>query len=94
MSKRRLGALLLLVSAATARGEAAWPGGIAFIDLGPAEGPPLQVEYDGRRALVLGRRCRGGKRDVAHLPLPAPSLCSLSFSRRENSTSSMRGMSG
>ena len=34
MTERWLLALLLLVTAAVARGEAAWPGGIAFVDLG------------------------------------------------------------
>jgi len=45
-------ALLALLPAA-AIGDTAWPGGIAFLDLGPATGEPPRVEYDGRRVLVM-----------------------------------------
>jgi murein DD-endopeptidase MepM/ murein hydrolase activator NlpD len=69
MTERWLLALLLLVTAAVARGEAAWPGGIAFVDLGPAEGPPLTVDYQGRRALVLERD--GRWQAVIGIPLDA-----------------------
>jgi murein DD-endopeptidase MepM/ murein hydrolase activator NlpD len=62
-------ALLLLAAVATASADTAWPGGIAFIDLGPAEGPPLWAEYDGRRALILERD--GRWQAVIGVPLDA-----------------------
>lgn len=69
MTERWLAALLLIVTAAVARGETAWPGGIAFVDLGPAEGRALTVEYGGRRALVLERD--GRWQAVIGVPLDA-----------------------
>lgn len=69
MTERWLAALLLIVTAAVARGETAWPGGIAFVDLGPAEGLALTVEYGGRRALVLERD--GRWQAVIGVPLDA-----------------------
>ena len=65
---RYLFALLLLVGSANAA-DGAWPGGVAFIDLGPVEGAPLTVEYDGRRALVMERD--GRRRAVVGVPLDA-----------------------
>jgi len=59
---------LVLIGAARAD-DGAWPGGIAFIDLGPADGTPLTVEYDGRRALVMERE--GRRRAVVGVPLEA-----------------------
>ncbi len=51
---RRLFALLLLALAAhAAADDEAWPGGIAFIDLGVAAGTPPVVEYNGKRVLVM-----------------------------------------
>jgi murein DD-endopeptidase MepM/ murein hydrolase activator NlpD len=35
--------------------ETVWPGGIAFIDLGVAEDAAPEVEYDGKRVLVMRR---------------------------------------
>ena len=67
MISRLVGSVLLLAVAATALGDAARPGGIAFIDLGPAEGPPLSVEFEGRRALVLERD--GRRQAVVGIPL-------------------------
>ena len=60
-------ALLLAVSAFA--DEAAWPGGIARLDLGPAEGAPPVVEFDGRRVLVMNDE--GQWRAVVGVPLSA-----------------------
>jgi len=51
---RKLVAVLLLpwLGTAVADGDA-WPGGIAFLDLGPAESAAPVVEFDGRRVLVM-----------------------------------------
>ena len=65
---RYLFAFLLLAGSVQAA-DSAWPGGIAFIDLGPAEGPPLTVTYDGRRALVMERD--GRRQAVVGVPLDA-----------------------
>ena len=65
---RTLCVLLLLFGSAHAT-DSTWPGGIAFIDLGPAEGPPLTVEYDGRRALVMQND--GRRHAVVGVPLDA-----------------------
>jgi murein DD-endopeptidase MepM/ murein hydrolase activator NlpD len=65
---RYLFAILLLFGPAHAA-NSAWPGGIAYIDLGPAEGPALAVEYDGRRALVMQRD--GRRHAVVGVPLDA-----------------------
>ena len=69
MISRLLAIPALLCLAAAAFGQPAWPGGIAFIDLGPAEGPPLSVEYEGRRTLVLERD--GRWQAVIGVPLDA-----------------------
>jgi murein DD-endopeptidase MepM/ murein hydrolase activator NlpD len=63
--------LALLAPVALAAGEeTAWPGGIAFIELGPADGAPPVVEYDGKRVLVMqdGDRWRA----AVGIPLDAP----------------------
>ena len=65
----RLLLVLLLVCANACADEAAWPGGIAFIDLGPAEGSLPTVEYNGRRVLVT--RDDGRWRAVVGVPLDA-----------------------
>ena len=49
---RSLIALLLFAMSAYANGNA-WPGGIAFIDLGVADTAPPVVEYNGKRVLVM-----------------------------------------
>ncbi len=46
----RLLVVLLLCASAD---EATWPGGIAFIDLGPAEGTAPTVKLEGKRVLVM-----------------------------------------
>ena len=50
--------LLLLGSSVSANAEAAWPGGIAFLDLGPADVPAPAVDYDGKRVLVMSQNGR------------------------------------
>jgi murein DD-endopeptidase MepM/ murein hydrolase activator NlpD len=58
----------LLVTAAAESGEA-WPGGIAFLDLGPADGAVPIVEYAGKRVLVAET---GGRwRAAIGIPLDA-----------------------
>ena len=66
----RLLLVLLLVSANTCADEAAWPGGIAFIDLGPADGSAPAVEYNGKRVLVT--RVDGRWRVAVGVPLDTP----------------------
>ncbi|MDJ0812729.1 MAG: peptidoglycan DD-metalloendopeptidase family protein [Woeseiaceae bacterium] len=44
---------LILCLPFTASADSAWPGGIAFLNLGPAEGEPPVVEFDGKRVLVM-----------------------------------------
>lgn len=46
-------AVLIVMSAYATADNTVWPGGIAFVDLGPATGTPPLVEYDGKRVLVL-----------------------------------------
>ena len=43
-----------------------WPGGIAVLDVAPAEAPQPIVEFDGRRVLVL----RDGERWIAAVGIP------------------------
>jgi murein DD-endopeptidase MepM/ murein hydrolase activator NlpD len=66
----RLLLVLLLVCANVCADEAAWPGGIAFIDLGPAEGTTPEIEYNGKRVLVI--REDGRWRAIVGVPLDAP----------------------
>jgi murein DD-endopeptidase MepM/ murein hydrolase activator NlpD len=55
---------------AAAAEDGAWPGGIGYLELGPAEGPAPKVEYLGRRVLVMND---GGRwRAVIGVPLNAP----------------------
>ncbi len=52
----RLHILALLVFALwldVAAADSAWPGGIALVDLGAADGAAPVVEYDGKRVLVM-----------------------------------------
>ena len=53
MTRRLLFSLLLLCSAVAMAEDGAWPGGIAFMDLGPAEGAAPTVEYGSKRVLVM-----------------------------------------
>ena len=45
--------LLALLLPAIADADTAWPGGIAFLELGPADGEPPVVEFNGKRVLVM-----------------------------------------
>ena len=74
MPRTRVAALLLgLLPAAfcaAAPQHAPWPGGIAVIDVGPAEAPRPIVEFDERRVLVARN---GGRWQAAvGIPLDAP----------------------
>jgi murein DD-endopeptidase MepM/ murein hydrolase activator NlpD len=61
--------LLLLLPALANADEAAWPGGIATLDLGEAEGAPPVVEFDGKRVLVM--ESNGQWQAVVGVPLSA-----------------------
>ena len=62
--------MLPAIAATAAPAHSPWPGGIAVIDVGPAEAPRPIVELDGRRVLVA----RNGNRWTAAvgIPLDAP----------------------
>jgi len=62
--------ILYAAAAAAAPDHAPWPGGIAIIDVGPAEAPRPVVEFDERRVLVT----KSGDRWLAAvgIPLDAP----------------------
>ena len=66
---RLLAITLLSWSAGAAADIAAWPGGIAFLDLGEANGPTPTVEYDGKRVLVMNDA--GRWRAAIGIPLDA-----------------------
>jgi murein DD-endopeptidase MepM/ murein hydrolase activator NlpD len=70
--------LLALFLPALANADSAWPGGIAFLDLGPADGEPPVVEFDGKRVLVMND---GGQwRAAVGVPLAAETgRASISF---------------
>lgn len=60
---------LVLFLPAVAGADSAWPGGIAFLELGPADGDPPVVEFDGKRVLVMND---GGQwRAAVGVPLSA-----------------------
>lgn len=62
-------ALLFHAIATHASDGSAWPGGIAFVELGAADGPAPVVEYDGKRVLVMQED--GRWRAVVGVPLDA-----------------------
>ncbi len=62
-------ALLFVAICANADESSAWPGGIAFIELGAADGPTPVVEYEGRRVLVMNDN--GQWRAAIGVPLDA-----------------------
>lgn len=70
MIKRLVLVAFLLVSGAANADDGAWPGGIGYLDLGPAGGAAPRVEYLGRRVLVLNHD--GRWRAVVGVPLNAP----------------------
>lgn len=61
--------LLCFGAGLASAGDSAWPGGVVSIDLGPAAGPPLTVEYEGRRTLVVEQD--GRRRAIIGIPLDA-----------------------
>ncbi len=65
----RLLVVLLLCGSASAD-DATWPGGIAFIDLGPAEGTAPTVKLEGKRVLVM--HDDGRWRAAVGVPLDTP----------------------
>src|SRR5210317_1126651 len=70
MTRTRFALLLLgllpVMTTAAAPEHAPWPGGIAVIDVGPAEAPRPIVEFDERRVLVT----RNGDRWLAAVGIP------------------------
>ncbi len=58
---------VLLLGTVAFSQESSWPGGIAFIDLGPAEGAVPLVTYDNKRVLVM--RKDGNWQAVIGVPL-------------------------
>ncbi len=62
--------VVLLLCASASADEATWPGGIAFIDLGPAEGTAPTVKLEGKRVLVM--RDNGRWRAAVGVPLDMP----------------------
>ena len=52
---RWIGTALLLLGGISAHADSAWPGGIAFIDLGPAGAATPVVKYNGKRVLVMNK---------------------------------------
>jgi murein DD-endopeptidase MepM/ murein hydrolase activator NlpD len=66
---RNLAMALLLFSSASIAGESAWPGGIARIDVGPAEGTAPALEFHGDRVLV--NEVGGRWQAVVGVPLSA-----------------------
>jgi len=67
MIRPNLLSLLLLVASGTSAGESTWPGGIAIIDLGAAQGVAPAAEFDGKRILVMNDA--GQWRAVIGVPL-------------------------
>jgi hypothetical protein len=69
MIRQILLSLLVLVSSATSAGEATWPGGIAYVDLGAAQGTAPIARFNGKRVLVMNNA--GQWRAVVGVPLDA-----------------------
>ncbi len=61
--------LLVLLSSTTSASVTTWPGGIAFIDLGTAQGAAPVAEFNGKRVLVMNEA--GQWRAVIGVPLDA-----------------------
>ena len=70
MTRTRIALLLLgllpVTTVPAAPNHAPWPGGIAVIDVGPAEAPRPIVEFDARRVLVT----QSGARWIAAVGIP------------------------
>ena len=95
MARSLVLALLLTLSAHAQDG--AWPGGIAFLDLGVAEGAPPKVEYGGKRILVMNDKGRWRaavgvslKTDVGPASITMPDGTTRSFEVREHAYSEQR----
>lgn len=69
MLSRACIAIVLVCFTASAELPTAWPGGIAFLDLGTAEGAPPLVTFQERRVLVMNDA--GRWRAVVGVPLDA-----------------------
>jgi murein DD-endopeptidase MepM/ murein hydrolase activator NlpD len=71
-------AVLLFLLPVVATAESTWPGGVAFLDLGAADGPPPVMTFDGKRVLVMNKD--GNWRAVVGVPLSAEAgRASISF---------------
>ncbi len=62
--------VVLLLCASASDDEATWPGGIVFLDLGPAEGTAPTVNLEGKRVLVM--HDNGRWRAAVGVPLDTP----------------------
>ena len=62
--------ILLGICVQAIANDSAWPGGIAYIDLGDADGLAPVVEYDGKRVLVMNDD--GRWRAAVGVPLDKP----------------------
>ena len=69
MISRTVALLLSLIATCAMADTAAWPGGIARIDLGPVSGAAPRVDYQGKRVLVLDED--GRWQAVIGIPLDA-----------------------
>lgn len=69
MSRRFLVMLLALISAAVQAADGSRPGGVAIVDLGPADGQVPAVNFEGKRVLVVEEA--GRWRAVVGIPLEA-----------------------
>ncbi len=69
MIRSILFSLLLLVASGTSASESTWPGGIAVIDLGTAQGDAPVAKFNGKRVLVMNDA--GQWRAVVGVPLGA-----------------------
>ncbi|MDH3273807.1 MAG: peptidoglycan DD-metalloendopeptidase family protein [Gammaproteobacteria bacterium] len=61
--------LLVLLSSTTSASVSTWPGGVAFIDLGAAQGTTPVARFNGKRVLVMNEA--GQWRAVVGVPLDA-----------------------
>lgn len=69
MIKLLLTLLLVLAGPIATADDLAWPGGVAYLDLGAASGEAPVVEFNGKRVLVLNNQ--GHWRAVVGVPLSA-----------------------
>ncbi len=69
MTKQLIALILGACASLAIADDSAWPGGIAFLDLGPAGDVAPRAEYDGKRVLVM--RENGRWRAAIGVPLDA-----------------------